>query len=125
VARQRDIGEAELRLLNELAGRISNRLEATFIPDKPGDGTAVAVTLSERGHTASMEIPTALLARAQEEPTAKEALRVRIKSTRDRMMFRPPPRPLPKNIASAADPAFMSRGGFGRPGGGGGGRGRR
>jgi hypothetical protein len=119
--RQRDIGEAELRLLSELAGRISNRLEATFVPDRPGD--AIAIALSERGHTVSMEIPAALLARAHEEPAAREALRVRIKARRDRMMFRPPPRPLPKNITSAADPAFMSRGGFGRPGGGG--RGRR
>ena len=123
--RQRDVGEAEHRLLSDLAGRISNRLEATFVLDRPADGTAVAIALTERGHSVSMEIPAALLARAQEEPTAREALRVRIKARRDRMMFRPPPRPLPKNIASAADPAFMSRGGFGRPGGGGGFRGRR
>lgn len=122
--RQRELGEAEHRLLSQLAGRISNRLEATFIADRPGDGTIVAVELSERGKSASMEFPAALLARAQEEPSAREELRVRLKSTRDRMMFRAPPRPLPKNIASAADPAFMNRGGFGRQGGGGG-RGRR
>jgi hypothetical protein len=122
--RQRELGEAEHRLLYELAGRISNRLEATFIVDRPGDGTAVGVTLAERGKSAAMEVPVALIARAHEEPTAREELRVRLKSTRDRMLFRTPPRPLPKNIASAADPAFFSRGGFGgRPGGGG--RGRR
>jgi hypothetical protein len=123
--RQTQVGEAEHRLLSELAGRISNRLDASFVLDRPGDGSTIAITLTERGHNVSMEIPAALLARAQEEPAAREALRVRIKGRRDRMMFRPPPRPLPKNIASAADPAFMSRGGFGRPGGGGGFRGRR
>jgi hypothetical protein len=123
--RQREIGEAEHRLLYGLAGRISNRLEATFIADRPPDGIAVGVHLSERGKNAAMEVPIALLARAHEEPTAREELRVRIKSTRDRMLFRVPPRRLPKNIASAADPAFFSRGGFGGGGRGGGGRGRR
>ena len=121
--RQKDLGEAEHRLLSSLAGRISNRLEATFIVDRPGDGTVIGVELSERGKSASMEITAALLALAQDEPTAREELRVRLKSTRDRMLFRPPPRRLPKNIASAADPAFFNRGGFGRQGGGG--RGRR
>ena len=119
--RQRELGEAEHRLLNGLAGRISNRLVATFAADRLGDGTAIGVELSERGRSASMEISAALLARAHEEPAALEELRVRLKSTRDRMLFRPPPRPLPKNIASAADPAFFNRGGFGRQGG----RGRR
>src|SRR5438094_580529 len=42
---------------------------------------------------------------------AREALRQRIKATRDRMLFRAPPPPLPKNIAAAGDPAFFrSRG---------------
>jgi hypothetical protein len=123
--RQREIGEAEHRLLSQLAGRISNRLEATFIVDRPGEGTAVGVQLSERGRSTAMELPVALIERAHEEPAAREELRVRIKSTRDRMLFRAPPRPLPKKIASAADPAFFSRGGFGGRPGGGGGRGRR
>ena len=119
--RQRELGEAEHRLLRELAGRISNRLEATF-SERPGsDGTTVLIELSERGKTATMEMQTALLGRAQEDPASKEEMRVRIKSTRDRMLFRPPPRPLPKNITSAADPALLSRGGFGRQSG----RGRR
>ena len=121
--RQKELGESEHRLLSSLAGRISNRLEATFIADRPGDGSVIGVSLTERGKTAAMEISAALLARAHEEPTAREELRVRLKSTRDRMLFRPPPRTLPKNIASAADPAFFNRGGFGRQGGGG--RGRR
>jgi hypothetical protein len=119
---RRDIGEAEHRLLRQLAGRISNRLEATFSerPSSEG-GTTVLVELSERGKSATMELQAALLGRAQEEPAAREQMRVRIKATRDRMLFRPPPRPLPKNITSAADPALLSRGGFGRQSG----RGRR
>ena len=115
--RQKEIAEAEHRLLRELAGRISNRLEATFAERPSPEATALRIELSERGKGVTMEIPVALLARAHEEPAAREELRVRIKSTRDRMLFRPPPRPLPKNITSAADPAFMSRGGFGRQSG--------
>src|SRR5439155_378829 len=46
-----------------------------------------------------------------ERADAREALRQRIKATRDRMLFRTPPPPLPKNIAAAGDPAFFrSRG---------------
>lgn len=112
--RHKEIGEAEHRLLHDLAGRISNRLEATF-SERPGsDGTRVGVDLAERGKTVAMDVALELVARAQQEPTAREELRVRLKAKRDRMLFRPPPRPLPKNIASAADPALLGRGGFGR-----------
>ena len=112
--RQKEIGEAEHRLFRELAGRISNRLE-TVLVDGPGtDAEHVSVGLQERGRSVAVVIPTALLVRAREEPVAREEIRVRIKAARDRMLFRPPPRPLPKHIASAADPAFFNRGGFGR-----------
>jgi len=36
---------------------------------------------------------------------ARESLRIRIKAARDRMMFRPPPVPLPRHIEAALDPA--------------------
>jgi hypothetical protein len=109
-------------LLHDVAGTISNRLEATFSERVGTEGTTLGVELAERGKTVLMEIPAALLARAHEEPTARQELRIRLKSTRDRMLYRRPPRPLPKNIASAADPAFFGRsGGFGRQSG----RGRR
>ncbi len=120
--RPKEIGEAEHRLLRDLAGTISHRLEATFSERTGTEGSTLGVELAERGKTVLMEIPSALLSRAHEEPVARHALRIRLKSTRDRMLFRPPPRPLPKNIASAADPAFFGRsGGFGRQSG----RGRR
>jgi hypothetical protein len=119
--RQRALGEAEHQLLYQLAGRISNRLEATFSERATRDDATVGVELAERGKKVAMEISSTLLARAHEEPAAREELRVRLKARRDRMLFKPPPRPLPKNIASAADPALLNRGSFGRPQG----RGRR
>jgi hypothetical protein len=121
--RLKQIGDREQLLLRQLAGRISNKLEAEFVNPTGSDSPNIGLLLQERGHTASMEIPHALLAQADGDPSVVEVIRVRIKATRDRMLFRPPPRPLPKNIAPAADPGF-SRGGFGR-GGGGPGRGRR
>jgi hypothetical protein len=121
--RLRDIGERQQQVLRQLAGRISNRLELEITEGAAGEGPNVGLSLQERGQRAMMEVPHALLLRAPAEPAALEALRVRIKATRDRMLFRPPPRPLPKNITPAADPGF-GRGGFGR-GGGGPGRGRR
>jgi hypothetical protein len=60
-----------------------------------------------------MEIPAALLMQAAEDLTAREAIRVRIKSRRDRMLFRVRPGPLPKHIATAPTPGFMTFG-FGR-----------
>jgi hypothetical protein len=120
--RLRDIGDTQQRLLRQLAGRISTRLDAEFTECAAGETPTIGVALRERGQSALMEIPEALLLRADAEPVAREELRVRIKATRDRMLFRPPPPPLPKNIAAAADPAFF-RGGFGR--GPGPGRGRR
>jgi hypothetical protein len=121
--RLREVGDPQLRLLRQLASRISTRLEAEFTEPVEAESSSIGVSLRERGHSVSMELPEALLLQAVSQPTAREAMRVRIKATRDRMLFRAPPAPLPKSIAPAADPAF-SRGGFGR-GGFGQGRGRR
>ena len=121
--RLRDIGDPQQRLLRELAGRISNRLDAEFTEPVGAESRNIGVTLRERGHSAVLEISEALLMSADAEPSAREALRVRLKATRDRMLFRPPPTPLPKKITAAADPAAF-RGGFGF-GRGGPGRGRR
>src|SRR5205814_471930 len=54
------------------------------------------------GH--ELQGPAVLLLRADAEADAREALRQRIKATRDRMLFRAPPPPLPKNIAAAGTP---------------------
>lgn len=121
--RLKDIGERHQQLLRQLAARISNRLEAEFTEPPGADSPNIGIALLERGQRGTLEIPQELLARAQAEPAALETIRVRIKATRDRMLFKPPPRPLPKNITPAADPGF-GRTGFGR-GGGGPGRGRR
>ena len=107
-----DISAVERRLLEELSGRISNRLESVFT-DLPGDGPNIGIVLRERGRRMVMELPGELLQRAHEDAVAREAVRVRIKATRDRMLFRPPPAPLPKRIATAPD-VVPQRGPFGR-----------
>jgi hypothetical protein len=119
--RLRQIGEREQQLLRQLAGRISNRLEAEFVEAGP-DSPNIGILLQERGRRATLEIAENLLERAVDEPTVVEAIRVRIKAVRDRMLFKPPPRPLPKNITAAADPGYLRDAGRGR---GGPGRGRR
>ncbi len=121
--RLKEIAVAQQRLLHELTGRISNRLESEF-RDLPGaDGPNIGIALHERGRKVVMEIPGGLLLQAAGDATVREALRVRIKARRDRMLFRPPPSPLPKRIASAPDPA-AGRFGFGFGGGQNRGRGR-
>jgi len=109
------------RLLAELTGRISNRLATEFERSARPEGLNVGVTLQERGKSGRLDIPYALLQEAEADLTARDALRVRIKSARDRMLFRPPPSRLRADIAPLADPTIWNRGGFGR----GGGRGRR
>ena len=109
--RLREIGDSQQRLLRELAQRISTRLDAAFTEAVGSDSPNIGIALSERGRSAAMEVPAVLLLRADAEADAREALRQRIKATRDRMLFRTPPPPLPKNIAAAGDPAFFrSRG---------------
>lgn len=111
--RLKEIARSHERLLRDLAGRISNGLESEFSELPDADGPNVGVTLRERGRRVVMEIPGALLMQAGDDATAREAIRVRIKARRDRMLFRPPPSPLPKHIAPAATPGAMHFG-FGR-----------
>ena len=102
-----EVSDSERRLLRQLAARISNRLEAEFTDELGGDRPHVGVRLNERDRGVVLELPRALLAQAREDPTARESVRVRLKSARDRMLFRPPPRPLPKRIEGAMDPGAM------------------
>jgi hypothetical protein len=118
--RLREITQTHHKLLHELSSRISKGLEAEF-SELPIEGPTVGVRLQERGKKATMEIPALLLQQAGEDASAKETMRQRIKATRDRMLFRPPPTPLPKKISAAPDPS-STRFGFGFGGGGGGNR---
>ena len=104
-------------MLAELTGRISNRLETEFERVARPESPNVGVTLQERGKSGRMEIPYALLQEAEADLRARDALRVRIKSARDRMLFRPPPSRPRADIAPLADPAMWNRGGLGRGGG--------
>jgi hypothetical protein len=115
------ITASQRRILPELTGRISNRLAAEFEKAARPESPNVGVTLQERGKSGRLEIPYALLQEAEADLAARDALRVRIKSARDRMLFRPPPSRPRADIAPLADPVVWNRGGFGS----GGGRGRR
>jgi hypothetical protein len=114
--RLREITPAHQRTLRELSSRISKGLEAEFA-ELPVEGPNVGVRLQERGKKATMELPGLLLQQAEDDATARETVRVRIKATRDRMLFRAPPMPLPKKIAAAPDPS-STRFGMGFGGGG-------
>ena len=113
--RLKDITAAHQRLLRDLTTRISNGLESEFSELPGADGPNVGITLRERRRHVVMEVPGSLLAQAEDDLSAREALRVRIKTRRDRMLFQAPPRPLPKKIASTVMPGGF---GFGRDGGG-------
>jgi hypothetical protein len=115
------ITAAQQRLLIELTGRISTRLATEFEKQTGPEGPNVGVTLAERGKRGRLEIPYALLQEAESDLMARDALRVRIKAARDRMLFRPPPARPRTDIAPLGDPAVWNRRNFGR----GGGRGRR
>jgi len=106
-----DTTPEQRRLLEDLATRISTRLEATFRAAGDSDGPNVGIELRERGASVVIEVPRAMLNLALGEPAAREALRVRLKGRRDRMLFQAPPSSLPKHIAP------MSMGYGGGPGG--------
>src|SRR5207237_8150350 len=109
--RLRGRGGAPQRVRRERTHRIPARLDAEFTEPVGAESPNIGITLSERGRNGALEVPAVLLLRAEAEADAREALRQRIKATRDRMLFRAPPPPLPKNIAAAGDPAFFrSRG---------------
>lgn len=116
----RDITPSQRQLLEELTKKISRKLDAIFTELADADGPSIGVQLRERGQVVVAEVPGDLLIQATSDPTARETLRVRLKTRRDRMLFKPPPAALSKRITPAADPGSFRSGG----GGGGGGRGR-
>jgi hypothetical protein len=87
------------QLLADLSGRISMRLESVFRDGSDTNGPNVGVSLTERGRSVVIEIPFVMLDEASRDLTAREALRVRLKGRRDRMLYVAPPSPLPKHIA--------------------------
>jgi hypothetical protein len=118
------LGETTLqqrRLLEELTSRISTRLEATFRAAGDSSGPNVGIELRERNASVVIEIPRAMLDVALSDPAGREALRVRLKARRDRMLFKAPPAPLPKHVA----PMSLGYGGGHDGRGGYRGRGRR
>lgn len=117
----RDVTTAQRQLLEELTKRISRKLDAIFTELPDAEGPSIGVQLRERGQVVVAEVPGDLLVQATSEATAREALRVRLKARRDRMLFKPPPAKLSKRITPAADPGGSRSSGGGAPRG----RGRR
>jgi len=110
-----EISASQRRLLAEVTSRISDRLEAHFVELPGGDDAHIGVALHEGDRRVTIEVPLAILIQATEDPSGREILRTRIKARRDRMMFRTPPRALPKEIPPMFSPA-PPRAGFGRGG---------
>ncbi len=75
------------------------RLESVFLDGSDADGPNLGVSLTERGRSVVVEVPFAMLDEASRDLAAREALRVRLKARRDRMLFVVPPARLPKHIA--------------------------
>jgi hypothetical protein len=111
--RPSEISSAHRRLLTELAGGISGRLEADLVPIPGGNGDNLGIALHEGDRKVVIEIPVALLIQATQGASGRETLRTRIKARRDRMMFREAPRALPKDIAPMFSPG-PPRAGYGR-----------
>ena len=104
--RLNQVTPSQRRLLEEIARKISRKLEALLI-DLPGTNEPhMGVELRERGHMVVAEVPIALLQQATEDAPAREALRVRLKVRRDRMLFKPPPAALSKRVVPLPDPGF-------------------
>jgi hypothetical protein len=110
--RLNEISAAQRRLLSELASRISDRLEAHFVELPRADDTHIGIALHEGDRKVVIEVPLAVLAQAGEDPNGREILRTRMKARRDRMMFKMPPRALPKDIAPLFSPGPPRGGGF-------------
>jgi len=109
--RLNEISPAQRRLLSEISTQISDRLEAHFVELPASNEAHIGVALHEADRKVVIEIPLAILQQAMEDPNGREILRTRIKARRDRMMFRTPPRALPKDIAPLFNPG-PPRGGF-------------
>ena len=109
--RLNEISSTQRRLLSELANGISGRLEAHFVELPGSDDARIGVALHERDRKVVIEVPLAILLQATQDANGREIFRTRIKARRDRMMFRTPPRALPKDIAPLFSPG-PPRGGF-------------
>ena len=104
---------AQHRLLIELTGRISPGLATECEKRSSPDCPNVGVTLAERGKSGRLEVPYASLQQAESDLIARDALRVRIKAARDRVLFCPPPSRPRTDIAPLGDTAVWNRGNFG------------
>jgi hypothetical protein len=108
--RLREISPVQHRLLEQLASGISTRLEAQFVELADRDDAHIGVMLKESSRQVVIELPVAML--QADDLAGREQLRTRMKARRDRMMFKTPPAPLPKNVAPLFHPGPPRGGGF-------------
>ena len=102
--RLKDIADSHRRLLRELTRRISKRLQADFVTPPCADGPNIGIHLSEGHRKIVMELPATVLLRAEGDMTVQEAIRVRIKTRRDRMLFRREPISLSQHVGAGRHP---------------------
>ena len=100
VVRPDDVADRHRKLLRELTRRISKRLETDFSKLPGGEGPNVGIELRERNRKVLMELPAVLLLQAETDMSAREAIRVRIKERRDRMLFRSEPISLEQGVGT-------------------------
>ena len=117
-----DIAGRHRKLLRELTRRISKKLETDFTKLPGAEGPNIGIELRERNRKVLMELPAALLPQAETDMSAREAIRVRIKARRDRMLFRREPISLEQHVGTGRRQPPAA---FGSGSGQGQGRGRR
>lgn len=106
-----EVSTPQRQMLGEIARAISDRLEIEIVGLRNAGDDHIGLALREGERNVVIEMPLAAIAQATADPIGREILRTRIKGRRDRMMFRVPPRALPKNIAPLFGPG-PSRGGY-------------
>ena len=112
--RLKEIDVPHQRVLRELTRKVSQQLTSEFTNLPGEDGPNIGVQLREDGRTVVIQIPATLLQQATDDMTSREAVRQRIKSRRDRMLFRADPIALEQHPPARSRPSSDSWGGGGR-----------
>lgn len=112
--RLKEIDVPHQRVLRELTRRVSRQLTAEFTNLPGEDGPNIGVKLREDGRTVIIQLPSTSLQHASDDATSREVIRQRIKTGRDRMLFRADPIALEQHPPARSRPSSESWGGGGR-----------
>jgi hypothetical protein len=112
--RLKEIDVPHQRVLRELTRRVSRQLTAEFANLPGEDGPNIGVQIREDGRTAVIQVPSKSLQHATDDASSREIVRQRIKTGRDRMLFRAVPIALEQHPPARSRPSSDSWGGGGR-----------